>query len=104
MARTNVPIASAVGTQQKGFIMEKVNILRVDIRDNEEFDGDSLLHSFYVLNPDMQKISQIRDMVESRLDDVDEEGNPSFESIGDIEAVLRQHFTLLKIPRAEIMW
>lgn len=37
-------------------------------------------------------------------DAVDEEGNPSFESIGDIEAVLRQHFTLLKIPRAEIMW
>ena len=51
-----------------------------------------------------KKISQIRDMVESRLDDVDEEGTPSFESIGDIEAVLRQHFTLLKIPRAEIMW
>ena len=84
--------------------MEKVNILRVDIRDNEEFDGDNLLHSFYVLNPDMKKIGEIRDMVESRLDDVDEEGNPSFESIGDIEAVLRQHFTLLKIARAEIMW
>lgn len=84
--------------------MEKVNILRVDIRDNEEFDGDNLLHSFYVLNPDMQKISEIRDMVESRLDDVDEEGTPSFESIRDIESVLRQHFTLLKIPRADIMW
>ena len=50
-----MPIASAVGTQQKGIIMEKVNILRVDIRDNEEFDGDNLLHSFYVLNLDMKK-------------------------------------------------
>ena len=99
-----MPIASAVGTQQKGIIMEKVNILRVDIRDNDEFDGDNLLHSLYVLNPDMQKISEIRDMVESRLDDVDEEGTPSFESIRDIESVLRQHFTLLKIPRADIMW
>ena len=97
-----MPIASAVGAQQKGIIMEKVHILRVDIRDNEEFDGDNLLHSFYVLNPDMQKIGEIRDMVESRLDDVDEEENPSFESIGDIEAVLRQPFTLLKIPSAEI--
>ena len=104
MAKTNVPIASAVGTQQKGIIMEKVNILRLDIRDNEEFEGDNLLHSFYIQNPDLQKLGEIRDMVESRLDDVDDEGNPSFESIDDIEAVLRQHFTLVKIPRAEIMW
>ena len=84
--------------------MEKTNILRVDIRDNEEFDGDTLLHSFYILNPDLQKLEEIREAVESRFYDIDDDGNPSFESIDDIEAVLRQHFTLLKIPRAEIMW
>ena len=84
--------------------MEQTNILRVDIRDNEEFDGDTLLHSFYILNPDLQKLDDIREAVESRFHDIDEDGNPSFESIDDIEAVLRQHFTLLKIPRAEIMW
>lgn len=83
--------------------MEQTNILRVDIRDNEEFDGDTLLHSFYILNPDLQKLDEIREAVESRFYDIDD-GNPSFESIDDIEAVLRQHFTLLKIPRAEIMW
>ena len=99
-----MPIVSAVGTQQKGFVMEKVNILRVDIRDNEDFDGNNLLHSFYLLNPDLEKLGEIRDAVETRLDDLDGDGNPSFESISDIEAVLRQHFTLVRIPRAEIMW
>ena len=84
--------------------MEQTNILRVDIRDTEEFDGDSLLHSFYILNPDLQKLNEIRDAVESRLDDVDEHGNPSFASIEDIEKVLRERFTLVRLPRTDIMW
>ena len=99
-----MPIASAVGTQQKGFIMEKVNILRVDIRDNEEFDGDTLLHSYYLVDPDMEKLNEVREDVEARFNNEDENGAPSYQTIDDIEAELKKHFTLVDIRKIEIMW
>ena len=102
--KTKVPIASAVGTHQKGFIMEKVNILRVDIRDNEEFDGDTLLHSYYLVDPDMEKLNEVREDVEARFNNEDENGDPSYQTIDDIEAELKKHFTLVDIRKTEIMW
>jgi len=84
--------------------MEQANVLRIDIRDTEEFDGDNLLHSYFVLNPDMEKIDEIRKAVEARFDNEDENGHPSFGVIDEIGATLREHFTLVRIPVTTIMW
>lgn len=99
-----MPIASAVGTQQKGIIMDKVNILRVDIRDNEEFDGDTLLHSFYLINPDMEKLEKVKEAVEARFENLDDEGDPSYRGIDEIEMELRKEFTLVDVRKIDIMW
>ena len=84
--------------------MEKVDILRVDIRDNEEFDGDTLLHSYYLVNPDMKKLEEVRHDVEARFDNEDENGEPSYKDIDDIEEELKKHFILVDIRKMEIMW
>ena len=84
--------------------MEKVNIMRVDIRDNEEFDGDSLLHSYYLVDPDMDKLDEVKKDVEARFEKENEDGDPSYACIDDIEAELKKHFTLLNLKTVEIMW
>lgn len=99
-----MPIASAVGAQQKGIIMEKVNILRVDIRDNEEFDGDTLLCSYYLANPDIQQLKKVKNEIESRFKNEYENGEPLYQSISEIEAKLKKYFTLIEIRNIEIMW
>lgn len=79
-------------------------IVRVEMQDTEVFDGESLLQTFYLLNPDMDKLNEIKQKVEARFDDENENGDPSYGSLDDVEEELKKHFTLLNLRRVEIMW
>ena len=80
------------------------NIVRVEMQDTEVFDGDSLLYTFYLLNPDMNKLKEIKSAVEARFLNTTEDGGPSYGCIDEVEAELKKHFTLLNLKRIEIMW
>lgn len=79
-------------------------IVRIEMRDTEVFDGESLLQTFYLLDPDMNKLDEIKKKVEARFDDENENGDPSFGSLDDVEEELKKHFTLLNLRSIEIMW
>lgn len=79
-------------------------IVRVEMQDTEVFDGESLLQTFYLLDPNMDKLNEIKKKVEARFDDENENGDPSFGSLDDVEEELKKHFTLLNLRRVEIMW
>lgn len=79
-------------------------IVRVEMQDTEVFDGDSLLQTFYLLNPDMDKLNEVKKDVEARFDNENEDGDPSYGSLVDVEKELKKHFTLLNLRRIEIMW
>ena len=79
-------------------------IVRIEMRDTELFDGESLLQTFYLLDPDMNKLDEIKKKVEARFDDENENGDPSFGSFDDVEEELKKHFTLLNLRSIEIMW
>ena len=88
--------------------MKKQNIdtkiVRVEMQDTEVFDGESLLQTVYLLDPDMDNLNQIKKEVEARFDNENEEGDPSYGSLDDVEEKLKKHFTLLNLKRVEIMW
>lgn len=79
-------------------------IVRVEMQDTEVFDGESLLQTFYLLDPNMDKLNEIKKKVESRFDNENEDGDPSYCSLDDVEEELKKHFTLLNLRSIEIMW
>ena len=68
-------------------------IVRIEMRDTELFDGESLLQTFYLLDPDMNKLDEIKKKVEARFDDENENGDPSFGSFDDVEEELKKHLS-----------
>lgn len=79
-------------------------IVRVEMQDTEVFDGESLLQTFYLLDPNMDKLNEIKKKVEARFDNENEDGDPSYCSLDDVEEELKKHFTLLNLRSIEIMW
>lgn len=45
-----------------------MRIVKLDIVDNEVFDGSPVLETYYLIDPDKEKLRQLKHMVENRLD------------------------------------
>lgn len=83
--------------------MIRETIVRLDIVDNQpEGDADRVLETYYLVNPDMRKLNELRKAVESRFEDYDD--NPAFGSIADIDAFVNKHFITIAIGTEEIEW
>lgn len=80
--------------------MKDIRIVRVDIVDNEEYDGDQILDTMYLVNPDMDKLLKLKARVESRLD-TDE---PTFGSIDEIQALIEEQCKEIQVDKVEISW
>ena len=82
--------------------MKEQRIVRLEITDNEgEFNRD-VLACYYLVNPDTEKLKSIREMIESRFDDLDKE--PTFGCIDEIEELLKANFSLISVSTEEIEW
>ena len=87
---------------------EKVNlnIVRVDVVDNDvSFTNERILETFYLIDPDEQKLSFLKNKIETRFD---ESFDNKEEQIEDwwafIYDFVRNNFKVLDIETKEIEW
>lgn len=73
-----------------------LNIVRVDIVEDTDDGSDIVIRSFYLLNPDMKKLAQIREKILGRFDN---DGNVTngIHDIVDVERLLNENFTLIDV-------
>lgn len=77
------------------------NIIRVDIIDNEpENPKNRVLETYYLLNPNRDKLEALRKAIEERLDDE----NSEYKGLWDIREYINKNFLTLDIERMEIKW
>ena len=77
------------------------NIIRVEIIDNEpENPKNRVLETYYLLNPNRDKLEALRKAIEERLDDE----NSEYKGLWDIREYINKNFLTLDIERMEIKW
>ena len=77
------------------------NIIRVDIIDNEpENPKNRVLETYYLLDPNRDKLEALRKAIEQRLDDA----NSEYKGLWDIREYINKNFLTLDIERMEIEW
>jgi len=77
------------------------NIIRVDIIDNEpENPKNRVLETYYLLDPNRDKLEALRKVIEQRLDDE----NSEYKGLWDIREYINKNFLTLDIERMEIEW
>lgn len=77
------------------------NIIRVDIIDNEpENPKNRVLETYYLLDPNRDKLDALRKAIEQRLDDE----NSEYKGLWDIREYINKNFLTLDIERMEIEW
>ena len=77
------------------------NIIRVDIIDNEpENPKNRVLETYYLLDPNRDKLEALRKAIEQRLDDE----NSEYKGLWDIREYINKNFLTLDIERIEIEW
>ena len=77
------------------------NIIRVDIIDNEpENPKNRVLETYYLLDPNRDKLEALRKAIEQRLDDE----NSEYKGLWDIREYINKNFLTLDIERMEIKW
>ena len=77
------------------------NIIRVDIIDNEPENSKNRVHeTYYLLNPNRDKLEALRKAIEERLDDE----NSEYKGLWDIREYINKNFLTLDIERMEIKW
>ena len=77
------------------------NIIRVDIIDNEPKNPKNrVLETYYLLDPNRDKLEALRKAIEQRLDDE----NSEYKGLWDIREYINKNFLTLDIERMEIEW
>lgn len=81
--------------------MSDLKIIRLDIVDAQSGKSENkILKSYYLINPDKNKLYALRNGVEKRS----ETPNGCFEGLWEIESFVNRHFETLNIERTEIKW
>ena len=83
-----------------------LNIVRVDVVDNNvSFTNERILETFYLIDPDEQKLSFLKNKIETRFD---ESFDNKEEQIEDwwafIYDFVRNNFKVLDVKTKEIEW
>ncbi len=77
------------------------NIIRVDIIDNEpENLKGRIPETYYLINPDRDKLEALRKAIENRL----ENENSQYNGLWNVREYVNNNFLTLDIERMEIEW
>ena len=87
---------------------EKVNlnIVRVDVVDNDvSFTNERILETFYLIDPDEQKLSFLKNKIETRFDESFDNKEEQLEDWwAFIYDFVRNNFKVLEVETKEIEW
>lgn len=77
------------------------NIVRLDIVDSgPEKESERILSTFYLLNPDMNKLNDYKQRLEKREDALMDE----IDGIWDIEGYITDNFKTIDVETIEFKW
>ena len=77
------------------------NIVRLDIVDSgPEKESERILSTFYLLNPDMNKLNDYKQRLEKREDALMDE----IDDIWDIEGYITDNFETIDVETIEFKW
>ena len=77
------------------------NIVRLDIVDSgPEKESERILYTFYLLNPDMNKLNDYKQRLEKREDALMDE----IDGIWDIEGYITDNFETIDVETIEFKW
>lgn len=77
------------------------NIIRVNIIDNEPENPKSrILETYYLLDPNRDKLEALRKAIKQRFDDE----NSKYNGLWDVREYINYEFLTLDIERMEIEW
>lgn len=75
-----------------------MNIVRVDIVDNDLSPAHRVQDTYYLVNPNEEKLQELKDLVESRFETGD------LEQYSEIRDFINTHFNTVDIEIFEIAW
>ena len=85
--------------------MNNSEIIRVDIVDEEGYDGDRILSTRYLTNADLDKVLELKEKIKNRDRFIACENKElEFESIDDVEYAIDEAFEQVKVIKVEIPW
>ena len=85
--------------------MNNSEIIRVDIVDEEGYDGDRILSTRYLTNADLDKVLELKEKIKNRDRFMACENKElEFESIDDVEYAIDETFEQVKVIKVEIPW
>ena len=80
-------------------------IIRVDIVDEEGYDGERILSTRYLTNADLDKVLELKEKIKNRDRFMACENKElEFESIDDVEYAIDETFEQVKVIKVEIPW
>lgn len=78
-------------------------IVKFNIYDTQpEKESERILSSFYLVDPDMEKLEELKKKLQRRLENID--ADEEFEGIWDIEDYVLNHFKAIEIDVFEVPW
>lgn len=83
-----------------------LNIVRVDVVDDDvSFTNERILETFYLINPDEQKLSFLKNKIETRFDESFDNKEEQLEDWwAFIYDFVRNNFKVLDVKTKEIEW
>jgi len=78
-------------------------IVKFNIYDTQpEKESERILSSFYLVDPDMEKLEELKKKLQRRSENID--ADEEFEGIWDIEDYVLNHFKAIEIDVFEVPW
>ena len=85
--------------------MDNTEIIKVDIVDEEGYDGERILSTRYLTNADLDKVLELKEKIKNRDRFMACENKElEFESIDDVEYAIDETFEQVKVIKVEIPW
>ena len=81
-------------------MIKKGDIVRLDIVDNDADYSVRLQGTYYLKNPDENKLQELKRMIENRFD----EENPFTDSYIAVDEYIEENFETVEIETKEIEW
>lgn len=79
------------------------NIIKFNICDTDpEKPSEKILSSWYLVDPDMDKLEELKAKLQRRIEAVDD--NEEFEGIWDIEDFILNNFETIEIEDFDVPW
>ena len=85
--------------------MEEKRVIRLDIVDDSDTDGNRIQATFYLVNPDEEKIKELKQGVENRFSD-NENGieNPFTDSFSAVINFIEDNFQTINVEKRTVLW